>query len=83
MRLALRAFRGGSLVAGGEAKVSCSPGPVAPLNVHVVDLIDEIDVLLIRVGKVEVHNLIHQAADVDGVDGVDVALCVRLSLIHI
>ncbi|MBO0676884.1 hypothetical protein JRC04_05365 [Mycolicibacterium sp. S2-37] len=70
---------------GGGAKVSSSTEPPPPLNVHVLDLIDEIGAVLAEVGGYRVADLINRPAEeVDRWkggrlrrvtrDGVDIAL---------
>lgn len=68
IRLALRLFLGGVGSAAVQSKVSSTPTRSSPLNVHVLDVIDEVDEIIADIGGTQIADLIRQE------DGVDRAL---------
>lgn len=71
-RTALESFKAKSLVPqGGGTKVGGSTEPGTPVNIHVIDLVNELDDVLARVGNSAVSDLVQSA------DGV--ALAIRIN----
>lgn len=57
LKTALRSFLGGSLVPVATSKVSGSPTPSTPVNIRVLDLLQEITDILGRIGNVPIYDL--------------------------
>jgi len=85
----LRLYAGGISTSNHASKVQSTPEPSTPLNVSVMDLIDDIDVILTRYENISVDDLIRQPAKEytvwrsgrprqEWLDGVDQALQIRV-----
>lgn len=85
---ALKTMKGGSVKGGFEPRVNASREPGAPLNLHVMTLLEDIDVVYSVVDGYQIRDLVMQppqeyrvwARDIERMvqlDGVDKALRVR------
>lgn len=65
LKLALQSFKAASLTGEHGSKVNATPTPSTPLNLRVVDLVDEIDAVISRAGgpTIRISDLVNRPAE--------------------